>query len=169
MPSIGIEDCLQVQKHPQKCPSASEAVLRRQEEKKYCLWSTVQKLWVCVHRGNQKEPWEAPKRAQECSEETQHQQLDCSPCLDQPTPSGLEGCQDKRNGRELLGEKSTGSPVHYPTAARLQLGLWSGNQSFLATTAWQTHMLLTNFKRIHYLIPSSDLCHFTLFIYLPTI
>ena len=28
-------------------------------------------------------------------------QWDCSPCLDQPTPSGLEGHQDKRNGREL--------------------------------------------------------------------
>ena len=39
-------------------------------------------------------------------------QWDCSPCLDQPTPSGLEGHQDKRNGRELLEEKGTGNSKH---------------------------------------------------------
>ena len=40
MPTIGSEDCLQVLKHPQKCPSASEAAC--------CLWRTVPGLWVCV-------------------------------------------------------------------------------------------------------------------------
>ena len=73
--------------------------------------------------------------AQECGEETRHQQWDGSPRLDQPTPSGLEGRQDKRNGRELLEEKGTGSLAHSPTAARLQLGLWSGNHSLLAVAA----------------------------------
>ena len=32
-----------------------------------------------------------------------------------------KGCQDKRNGREVLEEKSTGSLAHPPTAAHLQL------------------------------------------------
>ncbi len=40
--------------------------------------------------------------AQECSEETRHQQWDGSPRLDQPTPSGLEGRQDKRSVLEAL-------------------------------------------------------------------
>ena len=42
---------------------------------------------------------------------------------------------DKRNGRELLEEKGTGSFAHSSTAAHLQLGLWSGNQSLLAAAA----------------------------------
>ena len=41
--------------------------------------------------------------------------------LEQSTPSGLEGCQDKRNGRKLLEEKGTGSPTHPPTDVNLQL------------------------------------------------
>ena len=57
-----------------------------------------------------------------------------------------------RNGRELEG-KSTGSPADPPTAAHLQLGLWSGNLSCLATTAWQTRMLLTHFYYITYSSP----------------
>ena len=42
------EDCLQVQKHPSKCPSGSEAVLWRQEEERYCLWSSVPEPCVCT-------------------------------------------------------------------------------------------------------------------------
>ena len=33
MSTIGSEDCLQVQKHPQKCPSASEAALEDRKKK----------------------------------------------------------------------------------------------------------------------------------------
>ena len=70
--------------------------------------------------------WTNEDLAQECSEETRHQQWDGS--------SGLEGRQDKRNGRELLEEKGTGSPAHSSTAAHLQLGLSSGDHSLLVVT-----------------------------------
>ena len=33
MPTIGSEDCLQVLKHPQKCPSASEAASEDRKKK----------------------------------------------------------------------------------------------------------------------------------------
>ena len=104
---------------------------------------------------------------------TWHQQWDGSPCLNQRKPSGLEGRQDKRNGKELLEEKGTGSPAHLSIAAHLQLGLWSGNQSFLAAAAWLTHLLLTHScKHIHHLIiliSFSFYSHFNFILIFPAI
>ena len=53
-------------------------------------------LWVCIHQGNYSSPLE--KRLSEhknFDEETWHQQWDYGPCLEQPTPHGLEGSKTR--------------------------------------------------------------------------
>ena len=154
IPSIRSEDSPEIQKHPQKCSSASEVALRRKEEDRSCLRSTMQGLWMYLHRGNLQDCQEVPKWAQECGKEARHKQWYCSPHLDQLTPSRLE---DKRNERKLLEEKGTGSPTHPPTAAHLQLTVVVINPYWLLlldnpACSWQFLLLDSPFHLIHVII-----------------
>ena len=69
------------------------------------------------------------QRAQECSEESQHQQWTCSTGLDQLMPSGLEGCQDKRNGRNYTGRGRCWKPCTSTNSSTPQT--WTINPSWL--------------------------------------
>ena len=69
------------------------------------------------------------QRAQECDVESQHQQWTCSTGLDQLTPSGLEGCQDKRNGRNCTGRGGCWKPCTSTTSSTPLT--WTINPSWL--------------------------------------
>ena len=141
MPTIKSVDCLQIQKHPQKRPSASEAALRRQEEERCCLWRTMQGLWVCIQRETSKT---REQRAQECDVESQHQQWTCSTGWTNQHQVDWKAAKTREMEGIILEEEGAGSPAHPLPAAHL----WPGLLILPGYHCLTILLLLTNFITI---------------------